>query len=287
VQVLWEVVRSLLRWLIHLPGRAKHWLATAPGRFVRWWRHERHERWGYIWWGLSGVVIAVPEIWAAVGGDDVLWPTISGTIGNLEVFHQWVALIVVAVLVWAAFHAISVTREQLRRADGKDGRRLVAGDRFTVATQTNEIGHPLVYLFFAVGAVALPSVLFRELYNGGDHRYVFGEVMYASIAFWWMIVPGWLAYKRGWLVPFPTLFRTLKDLEGRAPRFTIVLAAGLAILMVHLILYPWPATIPDTNRLHRNYQCHPIGTAKPLSAKKQKECAELDKAELRPSAGAP
>jgi hypothetical protein len=217
VQVLWEVVRSLLRWLIHLPGRATHWLATAPGRFARWWRRERHERWGYIWWGLSGVVIAVPEIWAAVGGDDVLWPTISGTIGNLEVFHQWVALIVVAVLVWAAFHAISVTREQLRGADGKDGRRLVAGDRFTVASETNEIGHPLVYLFFAVGAVALPSVLFRELYHGADHRYVFGEVMYASIAFWWMIVPGWLAYKRGWLVPFPTLFRTQGSRGPRAP----------------------------------------------------------------------
>jgi hypothetical protein len=293
--MLWEVVRSLLWWLIQLPGRVKHWLETAPGRFVRWWKREPYERWGYIWWGLSGVVIAVPELWAVVGGDDVLWPTISGTIGNLEVFHQWVALIVVAVLVWAAFHALSVTRERRRAADADsaesrtaDGRRLVAGDRFTVATQTNELEHPLVYLLFAVGAVALPSVLFRELYHGDDHRYVFGEVMYASIAFWWMIVPGWLAYKHGQLVPFPTLFRTLKDLEGRAPRFTIVLAAGLAILMVHLILYPWPATIPDTNRLHRNYECHPVQPAtKPLSEKQKEECRRLDEAELRPSAGAP
>jgi len=59
-------------------------LRTAPGRFVRWWKAEPQERWGYIWWGLSGVVIAVPELWAALGGDAVLWPTISGTIGNLE-----------------------------------------------------------------------------------------------------------------------------------------------------------------------------------------------------------
>jgi hypothetical protein len=102
-----------------------------------------------------------------------------------------------------------------------------------------------------------------------------------------MIVPGWLAYKHGQLVPFPTLFATLKNLERRAPRFTIALASGLAILMVHLILYPWPATIPDTNRLHQVYECHPVGPAKPLSDKKREECRRLDEADLHPSAGAP
>jgi hypothetical protein len=290
--MLWEIVRSLVWWLVHLPGRVKRWITTAPGRFARWWKSERHERWGYIWWGLSGVVIAVPELWAAFGGDAVLWPTISGTVGNLEVFHQWVALIVVALLIWAAFHAINVTRETMRGTDAAAGgdaaqRRLVEGDRFTVASETKEFEHPIGYLVFAVAAVAIPSVLFRQLYEGDDHRYVFGEVMYASIAFWWMIVPGWLAYKRGWLVPYPTLFRTLKDLEQRAPRFTVVLASGLAILMVHLILYPWPATIPDTNRLHHLYECHPVGAAKPLSEKKKEECRRLEEAELRPSAGAP
>jgi hypothetical protein len=286
--MLWTAVRSLVSWLVHTPGRAVHWLRTAPGRFVRWWKAEPQERWGYIWWGLSGVVIAVPELWAALGGDAVLWPTISGTVGNLEVFHQWVALIVVAVVIWAAIHAISVTRVLMGGASADPAqRKLVAGDRFTVADDPQELGHPFGYLLFAVAAVAIPSVLFRELYDGGDRRYVFGEVMYASIAFWWMIVPGWLAYKHGRLVPFPTLFATLKNLEKRAPHFTIVLGSGLAILMIHLILYPWPATIPDTNRLHQVYECHPLGSAKQLSKKKQAECLELDKADVRPSAAAP
>jgi hypothetical protein len=286
--MLSTVVKSLFRWLVRIPGRLIHWLRTAPRRFVHWWKTEPQERWGYIWWGLSGVVIAVPELWAALGGDAVLWPTISGTIGNLEVFHQWVALIIVAMLIWAAFHAISVTKVHIQggQADASQ-RRLVTGDRFTVASTTAEIGHPIGYLLFAVAAVAIPSALFRQLYDGDDHRYVFGEVMYASIAFWWMIVPGWLAYKHGRLVPFPTLFATLKDLEKRAPRFTIVLASGLAILMVHLILYPWPATIPDTNRLHQVYECHPIGPSKPLSEKKKEECRRLEEADLHPSAGAP
>jgi hypothetical protein len=286
--MLWTAVRSLVLWLVHLPGRIVRWLSAAPGRFARWWKAEPQERWGYIWWGLSGVVIAVPELWAALGGDAVLWPTISGTIGNLEVFHEWVALIVVAVLIWAAFHAISVTRVHMGSAPADAAqRRLVTGDRFTVADDTKELGHPIGYLLFAVAAVAIPSALFRELYDGDDRRYVFGQVMYASIAFWWMIVPGWLAYKHGRLVPFPTLFATLKDLEKRAPRFTIVLASGLAILMIHLILYPWPATIPDTNRLHQVYECRLIGPAKPLSEKKKEECRRLEEADLRPSAGAP
>lgn len=287
--MLWTAVRSLVSWIVHSPGRLGRWLTTAPGRFVRWWKAEPQERWGYIWWGLSGLVIAVPELWAALGGDAVLWPTISGTVGNLEVFHQWVALIVVAVVVWAAIHAISVTRVHMAGPGAEEAsqRKLVAGDRFTVADDTRELGHPIGYLLFAVAAVAIPSVLFRELYDGDDRRYVFGQVMYASIAFWWMIVPGWLAYKHGRLVPFPTLFATLKNLEQRAPRFTIVLASGLAILMVHLILYPWPATIPDTNRLHQVYECHPVGPAKPLSDEKKEECRRLDEADLRPSAGAP
>ena len=36
MRMLLEAVRSLLSWLIHLPGRLVHWLRTAPGRFVRY-----------------------------------------------------------------------------------------------------------------------------------------------------------------------------------------------------------------------------------------------------------
>ncbi len=293
-----EIVKSLFWWVVHIPRRVGQWLETAPRRLVDWYRKNRHERWGYFWWGLSGVVVAVPELWAALGGDGVFWPTISGTGGNLEVFHPWVSLIVVVALVWAAFHAISVTGERLREAAlttsshaehaaQAQGRRLALGDRFTVATDPKEIDRPLWYLGFAVAAVAVPSALFHHFYRAADHRYVFGEVMYASIAFWWMVIPGWLAYKRGALVPFPTLFRTLKDLEGRFPRFTLVVASGLAILMVHLILYPWPSTIPDTSRLHHVYECHPLKPPKnPPSEQKKEECRKLDQADLRPPADA-
>jgi hypothetical protein len=52
----------------------------------------------------------VPELWAAVWPDDARFPTISGTVGYLEYWHDWVALLVVGVLVWAAMHAVRFRR---------------------------------------------------------------------------------------------------------------------------------------------------------------------------------
>ena len=33
-----------------------------------------------------------------------------------------------------------------------------------------------------------------------------------------------------------------------------VLAWGLVVLVIHLVLYPWPAIIPDLKDLHDTYQ---------------------------------
>jgi hypothetical protein len=306
---LWEALKALAGWVVSAPVRFVYALARLTD-LAPWFtsalstRHNpRHkEAWGYIWWGAAGIVIAVPELWAAVGGKDVLWPTISGTIGNLEISHVWVALVVAGVLVWGAVHAVRVTKEKLREAAVEAGATgptvdpAIVGtgatlvedvDRFTVAESTEDIAG-LQYLLFAVAAVALPSVLVHELAQGDDHRYVFGETMYASIAFWWLIVPGWLAYKRGALVPYPTLFRTLKDLAGRTPQVTFLLIAGLVVLLVHLILYPWPSTIPDTNRLHLQYKCHPLQPrSAPLDDDQKQACQKLDDADLRPPADSP
>jgi hypothetical protein len=299
MRLLWEAAGALIKWIVYAPVRFVRWLARFP-QLLAWFRSSSNhkEAWGYLWWGVAGVVIAVPELWAAFGGKDVLWPTISGLVGSLEVKNVWVAFIVIGVLVWAALHALRVTKEKLRAVAIEAGadpgavptteETLVEGvERFRQGPRTGELG-AISYFVFAVAAVALPSIAFRTLYHADDRRYVFGEVLYASIAFWWLIVPGWLAYKRGVLVPYPTLFRTLKDLSGRAPKFTLVLVSGLLILMVHLILYPWPSTIPDTNRLHLQYKCHPLqAPTKPLDDDQKEACRKLDEADLRPPLDTP
>lgn len=194
------------------------------------------EKWGYAWWGAVAVVVGVPELWAAAGGDGVPWPTISGLVGHLELLHPWVALLVVAAIVWFALHAFRVTRAA------------PLGGRITAAAAVETLEHPFMIAAAAVALVAVPSAVAHAVWP--DHKYVFGGVLYGSIALWWIVVPGWLAYAHGKLVPFPTLFATLRSLEQRVRPAAIVVAAGLVVLLIHLVLYPWPAILPDLSRLH-------------------------------------
>jgi len=53
------------------------------------------ERSGYLVWTTMGIVIGVPEIWAAISGDDFYWPTISTTVGHLQ--GRWPALTLIPV----------------------------------------------------------------------------------------------------------------------------------------------------------------------------------------------
>jgi hypothetical protein len=41
-------------------------------------------------------------------------------------------------------------------------------------------------------------------------------------------------------VPFPTLFRTLADLDEVWHPAVLIIVAGLSVLVVHLVAYPWP-----------------------------------------------
>jgi hypothetical protein len=54
----------------------------------------RTERVGYVFWGLLGLLVAIPELIAAKW--HVPWPTISETVGHLERHHHWVRIVVVA-----------------------------------------------------------------------------------------------------------------------------------------------------------------------------------------------
>jgi hypothetical protein len=55
-----------------------------------------------------------------------------------------------------------------------------------------------------------------------------------------VVIPEVLAYFGKSFVPFPGVVRTAYNLELRWPVAAIAFLAGLAILSVHLVLYPWP-----------------------------------------------
>ena len=56
-------------------------------------------------------------------------------------------------------------------------------------------------------------------------------------------------------MPFPTLFRTVRNLESTsASRRGRIRGRHRAILLIHLALYPWPSVIPDLQDLHQEYE---------------------------------
>jgi len=125
-----------------------------------------------------------------------------------------------------------------------------------------------LYFSVAAGAVGVGNAIATT--QTAD-RYVLGYVLYALIGIFWILVPGLLAYKLKRDVPCPTVFATIGNLERRFHRLAsvvaIVIAAGLATLLIHLTFYPWPAIIPDLQDLHKQYQQHPTPQSPQMSSR--------------------
>jgi uncharacterized membrane protein len=216
---------------------------------------RQRRAWGYVFWGLMGVVIAVPELSAAFWSEYVPWPTISGIVGYLEYWHPWVALIVVGVIAWWALHVVEFGPEKVPvlgvDVDENPQKRYLntPGGWSTRAVQLGRPVNGLLYMAVAAIGVLAPS-LFVALVYRPDDEYLLGEVLYSAIFIFWILIPLILAY-RGNEVPFPTLFETFRDFARLDP-FKIVaavIAGGIVVLLIHLVLYPWPSIIPDLKDL--------------------------------------
>jgi hypothetical protein len=56
-----------------------------------------------------------------------------------------------------------------------------------------------------------------------------------------VLIPELIAYFGKSFAPFPGVARTAANLEARWPLAAVIILIGLAILVVHLVFYPWPA----------------------------------------------
>jgi hypothetical protein len=232
-----------------------------------WWRSrfagiDRTEVWGYGFWGLFGVIVAVPELWATVSADTAWFPTISATVGYLEYHHVWVSIPVVSAIVGAAYGVLRPPEktgvlpkegEKQKRVEGDPALpdRTPEGGRLTRSkTPVREI-RAGVYFAIAVAVIAGGTAL-AVWRTGGTDEHAVGQVLYGSMAFLLVVVPTLAAWPKRWAVdiPFPTLVATVRNLERRLRIVAFVVAAGLVYLLIHLVFYPWPATIPDVQDLH-------------------------------------
>jgi hypothetical protein len=213
-------------------------------------------QWGYVLWGIAALVIAIPELTAAVDGDTVLhhFTTISKMTGHLERLHTWVELIVVAAIVYGVLSSF-------REAPGPAAPGKTRAGRLTVrpaAVGEHRQGFgsdraPLWFAFAAIGSfilITLATLAAIKWWDDKEHYHP-SYVLYGLIGLLWLVVPGLVAFFGGKDVPFPTAFQTVANLEewlrrkGRFGPFlawlvTYVIAAGLVILLLHLTLYPYP-----------------------------------------------
>jgi len=71
-------------------------------------------------------------------------------------------------------------------------------------------------------------------------------IAYLLLLFFGILVPTGLAYFGGRIVSFPGLIFTVRKLERRLHWIAVVIVAGLAVLLVHLALYPWPDLVRES-----------------------------------------
>ncbi len=195
------------------------------------------QKWSYVVWSLVGLIIAVPEIWAAAGSPP--WPTISATVGHLEALWNPVAILVVALIAAVAVHAVRYPWRRTGKIEleGHPRRGRTESGRFTKTPDDGASVSVSAYFTLAVIVIIVGSVLAATLTSD---RWVLAYVLYGLVAIFCIIIPNILAFWFKRDVPFWTLLRTVTDIERRWYPAALVVVAGLVVLLIHLAFYPWP-----------------------------------------------
>ena len=213
--------------------------------------------WGYAVWGAATLVVVVPEIWA-FADPNVGWTTISAMTGHLEYRWDWVELVVIAAVVLPVF---SIVRHPPWKDgdDARGARRITRDGRPPPREDPESEREPWQLAVVATigSAIVIAGASIGVLESSWDdpprHFHV-SYVMYGLIGLFWIVTPMIVAFVFKKEVPFPPLIATVGYLEHAVgtlrPRWLgasaalavpYVILAGLAILVVHLMLYPFPS----------------------------------------------
>lgn len=199
----------------------KSWLGRGLSR--RFGDAQPPELHGYAYWGPVALAITVVEIMGALSKtfrNWIPWPTISGTVGHiLDQDSRW-GLAVVAVIALTAFATVSYRAE----ASPTGTQPLFLNLRY---------GWPLVYMITLLAALAVRLFI-------SDEKFHLGYAIYGSFAMVGILIPLFLVWRRSNRVVFPSVFYTFRKLRERFRWVAMAVIAGLAILVLHLALYPWP-----------------------------------------------
>ena len=227
-------------------------------------------RWGYFVWIVAALVIGIPEIIAAFSAGLLPFTTISTMTGHLERHHTWVELVVVAAIVFFVFSTVRLRpRETSGRTpndpppDSGEPTRTPGGrltlrpeDPDQTASEFDDSTAPRVFAIAAAISLAGIAIATWAATRWWDdkHHYRPAYVLYGSLFLLWIVIPSAVAFALGKDAPFPTLFRTIDNLEdwlrnrkwpgnlGPIAGWLVAygIFAGLVVLLLHLTLYPYP-----------------------------------------------
>jgi hypothetical protein len=256
------------------------------------WRWPKLELVGYGTWALAGAMFAVPEIWAS-RDNNLPFPTLSGTIGHLERRWDIVALLVILVVTYALLQVIRVgaavvaTRVGFAEAsvpipavatvgtapgfgtpaptvEVKSGAHVAVNEgRVTGKELAYHLGWGFAIAYLVCTCIVVAFSFLIPLWIHGLHatdseKQLGGEIGYSSMALMFFIIPAALA-RFGVMVPFPSLFATVINLEHRSRIIAVLVAGCITFLTLHLVLYPYPSIIAwfvDLKNVHDHCAQH-------------------------------
>ncbi len=197
---------------------------------------------GIVVWSVIGLILGIPEL---LGSNiDTWFYSISRSVGHIEILWGGTRAVVVALIALAAAHALLYRDRTTSLFRGKPNSvqrgslgHLIKSGR---AETEDEVATWLWWLW-VIAAVGIIVAGFLVPFTNDD-PYSRGYVIYGSITLFFYVIPNVYAYFTG-KAAFTTLFATVKKLEGagKRPIVTMIIIAGLAVLMFHLALYPWPS----------------------------------------------
>lgn len=215
------------------------WIAYLAARWRARTRLTTAERRALLYWLPIALAIGAVELAGALSGafrNFIPWPTISSTIGHLEEGASWVGVVVVGVITLAAFGTLKTKSGR----DWADPHRPMASDPSNIEeaeldTRRRTLlryGWPTVFLVTALIAFLVHAV------DGA--KYVLGYAIYGSFLVVGILIPILLVHRARRATGFPSLLVALSALTRRLRATPAIILAGLAVLVLHLALYPWP-----------------------------------------------
>ncbi len=212
---------------------------------------------GYVVWGSAFVVTIVPELLASINAIEkhLPFPTISRTIGHLEAVNPVWEVFPTALIVLFVYALLTapVPGSSVAPAPSSDD-DVVPGEFRQLATRV------VLCLALLVGVTLAAAEIWPDQHLAGsagkEPNFYVAYCLWGTTFVIWVVLPTVTAV-RGKVHAYPSVTKTIVNLEravarkfghGAAWVVGFVLVWGMAFLLLHLTLYPFPDITREINR---------------------------------------